>query len=139
MKYDLIFYISKKTGYCEKHLRRLFSARQYEARSVTFASTPVDLGEKVCDSLRYCPLVIIVGGLRSPYDDNLSTVLSRVLSNSGLTLENMRKLRSSGKTSGYIIRYRNQILLALPDEPRDIDAMLSDSVLRYIEAKTKPE
>ena len=137
MKYDLIFYISKKTSYCEKTLRKALSAIDGEARRVVSATTPVMLGEAVADSLRLCPLTVIIGGFNSYEDDNLATVLSRVFSNSTLTLENMRKLRSDS-AEGYIIRYKSQILLALPDSPRDIDQMLTEELLTFISEKTAP-
>ena len=135
MKYDLIFYISKKTSYCEKAVRRALCTIGGEVHRITCAVTPVALGEEVAHSLKLCPLTVIVGGFGSMEDDNLATVLSRVFSNSALTLDNMRKLRAEGGAEGYIIRYKTQILLALPDSPRDIEEMLSDKLLQYIEEK----
>ena len=134
MKYDLIFYISKKTGYCEKRLRSILKGIDAEPNRVVSATSPVELGEEVTHSLRICPLVMIVGGLRSMEDDNLENVLSRVFSNSTVTLGNIRRI-TAGASVGYIIRCKNQILLALPDDPDDIEAMLSNDLLKYIEEK----
>ena len=91
----------------------------------------------MCESLRLCPLSVIIGGLSSIDDDNLAVVLSRVLSNSGLTLNNMRKITASSGHKGYIIRYKNQILLALPDSPDDVEEILSEPLLKYIVEKVK--
>ena len=134
MKYDLIFYISKKTGYCEKRLRSILKGIDAEPNRVVSATSPVELGEEVTHSLRICPLVMIVGGLRSMEDDNLENVLSRVFSNSAVTLDNIRRI-TAGASVGYIIRCKNQILLALPDDPDDIEAMLSNELLKFIEEK----
>ena len=134
MKYDLIFYISKKTGYCEKRLRKRLAEIDAQPNRIVSATSPTELGEEVAHSLRLCPLAVIVGGLRSTEDDNLATVLSRVFSNSALTLDNMRKI-TSGATCGYVVRCRNQMLLALPDSPDDIEAIISDDLLRYISEK----
>ena len=139
MKYDLIFYLSKKTSYCEKALKKALNNIGGEARRITAATTPVALGEEVANSLRLCPLAVIIGGFNSDYDDNLATVLSRVFSNSKLTLSNMRKLSADNGTQGYIVRDKNQILLALPDSPEAITQMLSDDLLRYMEEKLSPE
>lgn len=136
MKYDLIFYLSRKTGYCEKRLSSMLAAIDGQARKITSAREPTTLGDCVCKSLQVCPLVIIIGGLRSADDDNLSVVLSRVMSNSRLTLENMRKITAPSGATGYIIRCKGQILLALPDEPEDIEQMLSGSLLAYLRDKT---
>lgn len=132
MKYHLIFYLSKKTSYCEKAVKHALAAIGGEAHSVVGAVTPVALGEEVGRGLRTCPLTVIVGGLGSDDDDNLATVLSRVFSNSTLTLENMRKLKADSGEIGYIVRYKNQILIALPDSPQGIEGMLSGELLEFI-------
>lgn len=136
MKYNLIFYISKKTSYCEKAVRKALSVIGGDVYRITGATTPVALGEEVSRSLKICPLTVIVGGFNSMDDDNLATVLSRVFSNSALTLDNMRKLSSDSGKEGYIIRYKSQILLALPDSPQDIEAMCSEELLNFIKEKT---
>ena len=139
MKYDLIFYISKKTSYCEKAVRRSLAQIGGEIHRVVGAISPTMLGEEVSRSLRVCPMAVIVGGLSSDEDDNLATVLSRVFSNSALTLENMRRLTAASGSSGYIVRCRNQILLALPDSPGDIEEMFSEELLAFISEKLTPE
>ena len=135
MKYDLIFYLSKKTGYCEKRLRAALKQIGAEANRVVCATDPTALGEEVTHSLTLCQLVIIIGGLGSPDRDNTATVLSRAFSTSGLTLENMRRVTAPSGTVGYAVRYKSQMLLALPDNPDEIEAMISDEMLRYIEEK----
>lgn len=135
MKYDLIFYISKKTSYCERALKRALMRIDGETNRVVSATSPVMLGEEVSRSLRICPLTVIIGGLGCDDDDNLATVLSRVFSNSTLTLDNMRRLSSGSGAQGYIIRYKNQIMLALPDSPEDIDSMFTEELLSYIGEK----
>lgn len=132
MKYDLIFYMSKKTSYCEKALRRSLSAIGGEPHRIVGATSPTELGAEVSRSLSVCPMAVIIGGFGSDEDDNLATVLSRVFSNSALTLDNMRRLSSESGETGYIIKYKSQILLALPDSPEDISDMLTDDLLSYI-------
>ena len=139
MKYDLIFYISKKTSYCERAARRALGKIDAEPHRIVGATTPTELGAEVSHSLRICPMAVIIGGLGSDYDDNLATVLSRVFSNSSLTLENMRKLKSADGDEGYIIRYRSQILLALPDSPDAVEELCTDELLSFIKDKLDPE
>lgn len=138
MKYDIIFYISKKTGYCEKKLRASLKTVGGELNRVLLATSPSALGEETMKSLRTCPLAVIIGGLKSLDDDNLATVLSRVFSNSGLTLSNMRRLTCEKGLSGYVIRYKTQAILALPDDPEAIDEMLSEKLLNFLREKTEP-
>ena len=135
MKYNLIFYLSRKTSYCEKALKKALAPIGGEAHRITSATTPVELGAQVSRGLRLCPLTVIIGGFNSFEDDNLRVVLSRVFSNSSLTLENMRKLSAKSGSEGYIVRDKNQILLAFPDSPDDITAMCSEELLGYIDSK----
>ena len=139
MKYDLIFYISKKTSYCEKALRRALTKIGGEPHRITGATSPTELGAQVSHSLSICPMAVIIGGFGSDEDNNLATVLSRVFSNSTLNLDNMRRLSSESGEAGYIIRYKSQILLALPDSPEDISGMLTDDLLSYIGSKLPSE
>lgn len=135
MKYDLIFYIAKKTGYCEKRLRARMKTIGAEPNRIVGATTPSSLGEEVTHSLRICPLAVIIGGLRSMEDDNLANVLSRVFSNSTLTLDNMRRITAASGEPGYVVRCNNQMLLALPDDPDDVESILSPDLLKYIGEK----
>ncbi len=139
MKYNLVFYLAKKTSYCEKAVKKALSAIDGEAYRIAAATSPVMLGDEVTRSLRTCPLTVIVGGLSAQGDDNLATVLSRVFSNSGLSLENMRRLSADGAEQGYIVRYKSQILLALPDHPAMIEKLCSDELLTFISEKLKPK
>ena len=139
MKYNLIFYIAKKTSYCERAVRKSLNQIGGETHEIVAATTPVALGEEVSRSLKICPLTVIVGGFNSIDDDNLTTVLSRVFSNSALTLENMRKLTTDSGAVGYIVRDKSQILLALPDDPEAITTMCSEELLGYIKEKLDPK
>ena len=135
MKYNLIFYLSRKTSYCEKALKKSLSPIGAEAHQITSATTPVELGAQVSRGLKLCPLTVIIGGFNSFEDDNLRVVLSRVFSNSKLTLDNMRKLSTESGSEGYIVRDKNQILLAFPDSPDDITDMCSEELQEYIGSK----
>ena len=64
-------------------------------------------------------------------------MLSRAFSTAGLTLDNMRRITAPSGAVGYAVRYKTQMLLALPDSPDDIEAMLSPDLLRYITEKLK--
>ena len=135
LEYSLIFYLSRKTSYCEKALKKALAPIGGEAHLITSATTPVALGAQVSRSLKLCPLTVIIGGFDSFEDDNLRVVLSRVFSNSALTLDNMRKLSAESGSEGYIVRDKNQILLSFPDSPEDITEMCSEELLEYIGSK----
>ncbi len=131
MKYDLLFYKSRKTSYCEKTLKSKLSEIGMSANRVMSQVAPVNLGETLCESLTLCNCVIIIGGFSKNDSENLVTVLSRALSNSGLNLSNTRKIKG-GVYDGYIIKYNKQTIIALPDSPEEIDFILNDKFLEYL-------
>lgn len=94
---------------------------------------PTMLGETLCESLTLCNCVILIGGFSPSDKENLITVLSRAISNSGLGLSNIRKLKGA-ITDGYIIKYDKQIIIALPDNPEEIKFILNDNVLDYLKS-----
>ncbi len=133
MKYDILFYKSRKTSYCEKALKRKLSEISMTNNRIIAQVTPMNLGETLCESLTLCNLVVIVGGFSKNDDENLLTVLSRALSSAGLTLNNIRKLKGAF-VDGYIIKYNKQMILALPDNPSEIEFLLSETFLDYLKS-----
>ncbi len=133
MKYDVLFYKSRRTSYCEKALKSRFEKIDMSANRIIASVAPTKLGETLCESLTLCNLVVLIGGFSKNDDENLVTVLSRAMSNSGLTLSNTRKLRGA-VTDGYMIKYDKQIIIALPDNPPEIEFLLNDKVLEYLQS-----
>ena len=133
MKYDILFYKSRKTSYCEKAVKNRLKKIDFEKNRVISRIAPVNLGETLCESLKLCNCVVIVGAFSKNDSENLVTVLSRALSTSSLTLNNVKKLKGV-ITDGYIIRYGKQIVLAMPDNPSEIEYLLSDAFLEYLKA-----
>ena len=133
MKYDLIFYMSRKTSNCEKRIEQYLSPFGFEENRVISCTAPVELGEILCKSLTLCHLCIVVGGLMHDSDENISTVLSRVFSNAGISLQNIRKLQSESGLTGYLVRYKSQAIVVFPDSPDDIEEMLDNKLADYLQ------
>lgn len=132
MKYDLIFYISKKTSYCSRMIKRYLKPIDFEENRVLSCTAPTTLGDMLCKSLTLCPLCIVVGGLSVNSDENTETVISRAMSSAQMSLQNVRKLQSENGQTGYILQYKKQIVLLFPDSPDDIESMLDTSLTEYI-------
>ncbi|MBQ8859709.1 MAG: hypothetical protein IJ015_00050 [Ruminococcus sp.] len=133
MKYDVLFYKSRKTSYCEKALKNKLKTIDLSPNRVIASVLPTKLGETLCESLTLCNLVFIIGGFSVNDSENLITVLSRAISNSGLNLKNIRKLKGA-IYDGYIIKYNKQIVIALPDNPSEIEFLLNDNFLEYLKS-----
>ena len=133
MKYDVLFYKSRRTSYCEKALSERLSKISMSSNRIISSVAPTKLGETLCESLTLCNLVVLIGGFSKNDNENLITVLSRAMSNSGLTLSNTRKLKGA-ITDGYMIKYDKQVIIALPDNPEEIKFILHDKLLEYLES-----
>ncbi len=137
MKFDLIFYQSKKTSLCEKKLSELLNKSSISVNTTAFSTTPIALGQRLVESLNCCYLVFVIGNLSTGDSNSFTRVISRAIANSKLTLCNTKKLRSLLGPDGYIISCGKQVIVALPDDPCEIEAMLSHEVIDYI-TKTVP-
>lgn len=133
MKCNLVFYLARKTGYCEKALKKSLSKMGVELNTVCASTSPLMLGEKLTEALKVCNLVFIVGGLGFSGENRLSDVLSRALATTKVTIGDVKKLSNGvGKNSGYLIRSGKQLIVALPDNPEELAAMLSPELKAYI-------
>ncbi len=133
MKCDLIFYLARKTSYCEKALKKQLEELGIDINTVTASTTPIILGEKLIASLSRCNLVFIIGGLGFSGKNGLSDVLSKALSSTKVTASDIKKLRNNlGKQYGYLIRCSKQIIVALPDKPDELSEMFSPALVNYI-------
>lgn len=131
MTYDIIFYMSRKTSYCEKRIRKQLSKIDFKENRALSCSNDTTLGIYTCESLKLNNMVVLIGGLNESGNENTAVILSRVLSSTGITLNHVKKLRSKNNT-GYVITYKKQVLLSLPDSPDDIEEMLSDRFLEKL-------
>lgn len=133
MKCNLVFYLARKTSYCEKALKKALADIDSELHIVCASTTPLMLGEKLTEALKTCNLVFIIGGLGFSGENRLSDVLSRALATTKVKIGDVRKLSNSvGKNCGYFIRSGNQLIVALPDNPEELTAMLSPQLKAYI-------
>lgn len=133
MKSNLVFYLARKTSYCEKALKKTLSAISIELNSVCASTNPLMLGEKLTEALSTCNLVFIIGGLGFSGENRLSDVLSRALATSKVQITDVKKLANPvGKNCGYLIRSGRQLIVALPDNPEELKEMLSEDLKAYI-------
>lgn len=129
MKCDLIFYLARRTSYCEKALRKQLEDLNLELNIITASTTPLMLGEKLVASFSRCNLVFIIGGLGFSGKSGLSDVLSKALSATKVTERDIKKLKNNaGKQYGYVIRQGKQMIVALPDKPDELSSMFSPAL-----------
>ncbi|MDO5123051.1 MAG: molybdopterin-binding protein [Eubacteriales bacterium] len=135
MKTDLIFYLARRTSYCEKALKKQLTPLGINFNSVAASTTPAQLGKKLTESFKRCNLVFIIGGLGFTGKNSLGEVLSGALSTTRVTADNVKKLKNElGKQYGYVIRCGNQTIVALPDKPEELSKMFSPALVGYLKS-----
>ena len=132
MKCDLIFYLAKKTALCEKKIKELFVTTVYQLNSVTASTTPDSLGMQLTDALNCVNLIVVVGGLRDNDVRAISNVLSKALANSSTNIIPKRLKNEVGDFDGYILRSGKQTIICIPDNPEEIENMLNENMLNYL-------
>ena len=133
MKCNLVFYLARKTSYCEKALKKSLMQIDTELNTICASTNPLMLGEKLTEALKTCNLVFIIGGLGFSGDNRLSDVLSRALASTKVEIGDVKKLKSENpRVFGYLIRSGKQLIVALPDNPEELTAMLSPQLKKYI-------
>ncbi len=131
MNVKLIFYLSSKTGLCEKALRNELCSLNLNMRPALFATEPEALGTLLINAFDDVNIVFTVGGM-SPTDKNgIENVLSKALADK--QPDDLKRLKNPlSSRDGYLARKGGQLLIALPDDPEGITAIMNDVVRDYI-------
>lgn len=126
MKYELIYYVAGKTAESEKRLSKLLSPLGLEENNATAATTKAELIKALSDCVTKSKLIIILGGLDNG-DESTDKVISEILK-SGAEIKTNKIVNKDGK-DGYIIQSPEQILILLSDNPNQIEAMMSETII----------
>lgn len=131
MNCELIFYLAKKTGMCERVLKKQLTSFNISLSKTFFSTGSIQLGTLLCDTFKHCNLCFIIGGLEFSDKQGIKNVLSKALAYEHLN--DMKKIENpNGYQDGYIFRSGKQLLIVLPDEPDDIAEMLKEPLKSYI-------
>lgn len=131
MNCELIFYYSTKTNLCEKALKKSIVGLDLNFQTSLFATSPEKLGELVIDVFEKTNVVFIIGGF-SDDKNGIENVLSKALADK--FPDDLKKLQNPlSSHDGYLVRQGGQLLVALPDEPSEIEAIMSGPLRGYFE------
>ena len=130
MNCELIFYYSAKTNLCEKALKKSINGLDLNFQTSRFATTPEKLGELVINTFEKTNVVFVTGGFTND-KNSIEEVLSKALA--GKFPDDIKKLRNPlSSHNGYLVRQGGQLLITLPDEPEEIEAIMSGPLRKYI-------
>lgn len=130
MECRIIFYAARKTSFCERSLRKSFSELNLSLAEVSFATDRGSLGNELTKSFEKCDIVFVIGGLG--FDDKraVQTIISHAVTDS--VIDDYKKLKNDSGDDGYVLRAENQLLILLPDEPEQIEAVMQGPISGYI-------
>lgn len=135
MNCKLIFYAARKTSFCEKALQKSFSELDLELVQTLFATDSEGLGIFLTDAFRKYNIVFVIGGLGFGDDKGIVSIISKAVAD--ISIDDCKKLKNEFGDDGFVLRAQNQVLVLLPDEPEQIEAIMQGPVGEYIRANSK--
>lgn len=129
MNCSIVYYAARKTSLCEKVLRRHLPGLGLTLLSAGFATKRETLGDALTKGFSDADMVLTVGGLSFADSRGVRNIVSQAAAGSRPFC---RRLRNSGGDDGYLLRAGKQVLVLLPDEPEQLDAMLRGALADYI-------
>ncbi len=129
MECGILFYTARKTSFCERALKKRLSEHMLITKSVSFASDCKALGKKLGEDFERLNIVFVIGGLGFTDGRNIASILSRAID---FDVDEVKKLKNSSGDDGYLIKKGRQLLILLPDEPAQIEEIMSGPISSYI-------
>ena len=127
---ELIFYAARKTSLCERSLRKSFSELDLIADEAKFAANCKTLGELVVSSLKTNDIVFVTGGLDIGGESDSPSVFARAFSDNP-TFE-MKRLKNSSGSDGYVFASDSQAIILLPDDPQQIENIMNGALRGFL-------
>lgn len=131
MNCELIFYLARKTGLCEKTLKKVLNNFNLNLKNTSFAADPQTLGSLICKGFAESNILFVTGGLEFSDAQGIKNVLSKALAYEDL--DDVKKIENqSGFQDGFLFRRGNQLLIVMPDQPKDMENMFKEPLFSYI-------
>lgn len=134
MNCRLVFFVARKTSFCERALQKSFSELDLELVKTCFATDSEQLGNELTDAFKKLNVVFVVGGLGFDDEKEIKSIISRALCET--PVNDCKKLKNENGDDGYVVRAANQILILLPDEPEQIESIMQGPLRKYIMANS---
>ncbi len=131
MDCELIFYSARKTSFCQRSLSKSFSKLDLNLSDSSFATNAEALGGLVIKAFSECNIVFVVGGFACSGKNSIKSIMSNALAQ--VKLDECKKLENKSGEDGYVFRAGNQLLILLPDEPRQIEEIMQGHISRYMQ------
>ena len=130
MNCRIVFYAAKKTSYCEKALRKSVAGLGLNVSTALFATDGRALGEQLIEAFEDCGIVFVIGGLGFKDKRSIKAVMANAVGDQ--SLDDCKKLKNESGDDGYLLRAGDQVLVILPDDPDQLEAMLHGCLAGYL-------
>jgi len=133
MKFDIIFYLARKTALCEKALIKKLKPYMLYNESKS-AVTPEGLGQCLLDSLSKCYICFILGGIGLEGGTGAEHILFGAISSTVTEYKTeIKKIKNKlSDRDGYLFSCNKQSIVLLPDVPSEIDEMITGILIRNL-------
>ena len=89
--------------------------------------------EVTTEAFAECNIVFVIGGLGFGDERDVKSIVSRLIKSS--CVDDCKKLKNPMGDDGYVIRADSQMLVLLPDEPEQIEAIMQGAITGYIKIR----
>lgn len=127
-----VFYSARKTSLCERAVKRSFSQLSLNLKEISFAVDKNSLCKALTTAFRECNIVFVIGGLCLDGERGIENVISHLVKAS--CVDECKRLKNPLGDDGFVIRAQSQLLVLLPDEPEQIEAIMQGAISGYIKA-----
>lgn len=100
---------------------------------ISFAADRGSLCDALTEAFAECNIVFVIGGLGFGDERDVKKIVSRLIKSS--CVDDCKKLKNHTGDDGYIIRADSQLLVLLPDEPEQIEAIMQGAITGYIKIR----
>lgn len=125
-----VFYSARKTSLCERALKKSFSELDLDMGNVSFTADKGSLCNVLTEAFGECNIVFVIGGLGFGDERDIKNIVSRLIKSS--CVDDCKKLKNPLGDDGCVVRAQHQLLVLLPDEPEQIEAIMQGAIAGYI-------
>ena len=141
MKCELIFYLAGRTGQLEDLLEERLSEVGVSVAEVTAATNPEELAVALEKGVSRRNLLLVVGGLSKPDEQNVARQVAKLLSlplssvNPPVFRNGVSLTTGSRLSDGFFLESGRQSLLLLPDDPDTVVELFDRQALALLQKK----
>ncbi len=130
MDYKIVFYSAQKTSLCERTLKKSLSAIRLNHSGSAFAIKNDSLGKQLTEILNSCDIAFVIGGLGFGDSRNTAKIISNAAADCDCDL--VKKLRGIDGHDGYMLKSGDKLMILLPDDPEQIEAIVKGELSGYL-------